>query len=225
MLPAIRHDNMKGPRPKLLIFDMDGTLADTSTGIFESIRQVARTLGLRVPSDEELMQTSSGRLGDDFQKLWGIDDEQADRALKIFGEYYEREGHLKSSLYPGMKELLKDLEANGYKLAVATMKLDECAKKQAKVWGISEVFDSINGADLFGRMSKADLIENSMLHADATPDQTVMIGDTGNDLAGAKGCDMRFIAVTYGFGFTREICEEKGFVFAENTNDLRKLLL
>lgn len=212
-------------RPKLVIFDMDGTLADTSPGIFDSMRHVAKVMGFRIPTDDELMQSSTGRLGDDFQGLWGIDQETANKALMVFAEYYESTGYLKSALYPGMMDLLKDLHAEGCLLSVATMKLQDCAETQAEVWGIRDLFDSINGADLFGRLTKTDLMENAMRSAEAAPEECVMIGDTGNDLAGALNCDVRFIAVTYGFGFTREYCVSNGIEFAENSDGLRRLLL
>lgn len=211
--------------PKLIIFDMDGTLADTSPGIFDSIRHVAKEMGFKIPTDEELMQSSTGRLGDDFKGLWGINQETVNKALMMFAQYYEETGYLKSALYPGMKELLMDLRNAGHILSVATMKLEDCAIDQAKTWGISDLFDSINGADLFGKLTKTDLMERSMMSAQASPHESVMIGDTGNDLAGALNCGMRFIAVTYGFGFTREYCVSKGIEFAENSDGLRKLLL
>ncbi len=212
-------------RYDLVIFDMDGTIADTSPGIFDTIRLVAKQMGYRVPTDEELRQKSSGRLNEDFEGLFDIDKDTANEALMLFGRLYEEHGQMNCAPYPGIKQLISDIRDAGMKLSVATMKLQDTSEIQLESWGLLDFFDSVNGSNMFVPATKTDLIQNAMNHAGITKERTLMIGDTGNDLTGAMNCGTDFVAVTYGFGFTREVCESKGLKFACDADGLRRLIL
>ena len=222
-------DNMKesstARRYDLVIFDMDGTIADTSPGIFDTIKLVAKQMGFRIPTDEELRQKSSGRLNEDFEGLFEIDKDTANEALMLFGRLYEEHGQMNCAPYPGLKQLISDIHDAGIKLSVATMKLQDTSEIQLQDWGMLDYFDSVNGVSMFVQTSKTDLIENAMNHAGVPKERTLMIGDTGNDLTGAMNCGTDFIAVTYGFGFTREVCESKGLKFAGDADGLRRQIL
>ncbi len=212
-------------RYDLVIFDMDGTIADTSPGIFDTIKLVAKQMGYRVPTDEELRQKSSGRLNEDFEGLFDIDKDTANEALMLFGRLYEEHGQMNCAPYPGIKQLISDIRDAGMKLSVATMKLQDTSEIQLDSWRLLDFFDSVNGSNMFVPATKTDLIQNAMNHAGITKERTLMIGDTGNDLTGAMNCGTDFIAVTYGFGFTREVCESKGLKFACDADGLRRLIL
>lgn len=211
-------------RHSLVIFDMDGTLADTSPGIINSYRYTAEMMGADAPSDETLMAHIGGSLQSNLADLFGIGRDSMQVAVEHFRDYYAGKGYLESVLFPGMRGLLESLHENGVPAAVATMKVDEYARRQVDVWGISHLFASVHGADILGNLSKADLIDMCLYDSGVMPGDAVMIGDTSNDMLGARQCGTDFIAVTYGFGFTEASCRREGIPFAEDTDRLRGLL-
>ena len=104
------------------------------------------------------------------------------------------------------------------------MKLDEYAKKLVEHWGIADLFDDVCGADCFGVLSKSDLIDRCIYASGAEPSRTLMVGDSTNDLIGARDSGTRFVAVTFGYGFTPEICRSNGIDYVETPGAVLEFL-
>lgn len=201
---------------ELVVFDMDGTLSNTAPGIIKSFLHVAHELGVPEPSREALYAVKGGSLIDDMAKLYGIGREEAIGAAELFKEFYGREGYLEAVLFPGMQETLDALRDMGIPMGVATMKPDEYAKQLASHWGLDGYFVDVCGADDLRLLSKSDLIDRCIYAAEAEPEKTLMVGDTPNDLRGARESGTRFVAVTFGYGFTPDICRQNGIPFTED---------
>ncbi len=199
----------------LVVYDMDGTLADTSPGIISSFMYTAQALEVPEPSIETLYMNMGGSLIDNMARIYGVDHDSAIEAARIYREHYGREGYLQAKLFPGMEESLREIRRRGISLGVATMKLDEYAKKLVEHWGIADLFDDVCGADCFGVLSKSDLIDRCIYASGAEPSRTLMVGDSTNDLIGARDSGTRFVAVTFGYGFTPEICRSNGIDYVE----------
>lgn len=212
-------------RPKLLILDMDGTLADTSPGILDSYRHVADYLGVPVPDDEEMFSRMGGSLPENLARIYGLDAEGARLATDAYRVHYGREGFLKAVPYDGMRELLEAMRAEGIPVAIATMKLEEYARRQVEHWGLSGFFVSVNGSNALDDFSKSDLIDRALYSAGVGPGEALMVGDTLNDMMGAAESGVPFMAVTYGYGFTKGICEEHGIDYAVSPQDVMRKVL
>lgn len=184
-----------------VLFDLDGTLLDTSAGILESVRYTAKKMGLGVLSDKQMYSFIGPPLKQSFIREYGCTEEDAEMAVKIFREYYSNGAIFNSKPYDGISELCQMLKNHNYGLAVATNKPDGFAHKLIKNFGIDDYFDSIHGADQNGKLKKADLIALCLDDLRAVPDNCALVGDTDNDAAGAMDAGVHFIAVTYGFGF------------------------
>ena len=103
-----------------LIFDFDGTLADTRTGILATAQEVLRRMGLP-PADEAALGATIGLpLRENFTRGAGLSEEEADRAVAIYREIFESVGVPAIVLFPGVAETLKELAARGIPMAVAT---------------------------------------------------------------------------------------------------------
>ena len=189
---------------KLAVFDMDGTLADTSEGILNCHRYAHKMMDRPEPTDEELDGVIGGPLLDSYRTRFGFSEEDAKQAVKIYRERYAEQGIYEAKLYDGMQETLQQLKANGMKLAVATLKAERFAKIMLVNMGVAELFDVIYGVDDNDKRTKAELIQMCMDTLQIDKSETVMIGDSSHDLNGAKECNVDFIGVTYGFGFKND---------------------
>ena len=198
----------------LVVFDMDGTLADTSPGILQSFHYAAREMGVPEPDDALLMAHMGGSLHLSVQDALCIPEEDVQKAVDLFRTYYDTKGRMESEMFPGTLEVLEKLHSEGVKLGVATMKLHEYAVEQIGIWGVEDLFDTVHGSDVFGRVTKADTIDMCMYDCGIGPADTLMVGDTPNDYHGAKASGTDFLAVTYGFGFTELSCKREGLSYA-----------
>lgn len=186
---------------QLIVFDLDGTLADTSEGILNAHRHANTQMGRKSLSDEELDGVIGGPLLDNYKTRFGFNETDAVKAVSIYRDWYSKHGVYQAKLYDGMKETLTFLKQNGYKLAVATLKAESFAKQLLQDMGVANLFDIIYGVDKNDSRTKADLIKLCMSYTNCTAEGTVMIGDSIHDLQGAQECGVDFIGVSYGFGF------------------------
>jgi len=205
---------------KLLIFDMDGTIADTSEGIYESYKHVAKVMNRPLPDDETLSGVIGGSLPFNLKNIYKLNDDEVEKAVRIYREFYADEGFRKSKLYDGFKESIVALNEKGYKLAVATLKAEIFAVKLLEMWGISDYFTCIFGVDEKDTISKEDMIEKCIKTTNIPRMNTFMIGDSPKDKDAADKCKINFLAVTYGFQYTIKKCVENHIPFVKDCQTL-----
>ena len=186
---------------KLVIFDFDGTLADTSAGILDAHRFALSEMGRPIPSDEELCSVIGGHLLKTYVEKFGFSEIDARKAVQIYRNRYADVGIHKVTMYPGIDELLKKLKAGGCITAVATLKAEKFAKLMLAEMDIIDLFDYVCGMDENDSQTKTSLIKKCMICAACDSSESVLIGDSQNDLIGAKEAGVDFIGVRYGFGF------------------------
>ena len=189
---------------RAVFFDMDGTLMDTSRGIYASGRYAMESLGFEVAADEKWEGFIGPPLGDCFRITFGVkDDNTIERLCKAFHDYYIREGCFQSDFYPGILETLEELKKRGYILGIVSMKNEDILQNMCSHFGIDGYFDIESGIDLTGTMNKAQLLENAFKKLGLTASDCILVGDTEFDHIGARdaGCD--FIKVNWGFGYTK----------------------
>lgn len=206
--------------PALVIFDMDGTLSDTSEGIRMSWHQIAPGMNVPEPPGLDEALESGEPLFDVLRNRFGFEGNDVFKAARIFRSHYSSEGCLASIPYPGIRSAIQKLHDGGATLAVATMKLDEVAKKMVKSWGIDDILQIVHGSDLDGKLRKSDLINRCLEEVGIRPSEAVMVGDTEEDLRGAQATGVRFLAVTYGYGFTSVSCQELGVEFVDTAESI-----
>lgn len=207
---------------KLVIFDFDGTIADTSPGILDAHQFTLQTMGKTVPCEERLRAVIGGNLLQTYINDFGFDEAKAREAVRIYRERYANVGIHRAILYPGIYELLRTLKDGGCKLGVATLKSEKFAKIMLNELKISEFFDTVCGMDDRDGLSKSDLILKccSLCHVDV--EDSVLVGDSNNDLIGAQEAGTDFIGVTYGFGF--DTCKCRGVNKAISAEEVLSLI-
>ena len=191
-----------------VIFDLDGTLLDTSEGIIESVRYSAKALGFRELPQETLFQFVGPPLLQSFMAYYGCDRECAQKATEIFRDHYKTVTLYRAKPYGGIYELCETLKDCGVKMAVATYKPEDYAIKLLEHFGFDRYCNPMHGADKNGTLKKEDIIRMCLEELDASKENSVLIGDTEHDAKGAAIAGIPFLAVTYGFGFKEKEDEE-----------------
>lgn len=213
---------------KLVVWDVDGTLLDTSPGLISSTRFMIDSLGLPEISDEVLKSFVGPRIQDSLKRVYGLTGEELSNAATVFRNHYKEGDVLKAALYPGISELLVCLHDAGIKMAVATNKRQDFTDSLMAEFGFDRYLDCVFGTDPAGKYVKTDLINMCIdFFPGIAKSDAVMIGDSAYDAEAAREAGVNFIGVTYGFDFeSREDMNEynpKGA--AGDIKELKELLL
>ena len=193
-----------------VIFDLDGTILDTSEGIFRSVNHVISTMNLPGLNEDVIRTFIGPPMQRSFARVYGMTADEAMKAADIFRSRYKESDLLLARPYEGIFETIKALESAGIGTAVATYKRQDYAERILKHFGFADICSAICGSDFEQKLTKKDIIMNAMKLLGVNDcRRAVMVGDSDNDAVGAAECGADFIAVTYGFGFTcREDTEE-----------------
>lgn len=189
---------------KLILFDFDGTIADTSDGILDSHRYALRAMNHEIPPEKELKKLIGGNLLKIYSENFGFNEVNARDAIKIYRKRYADIGIHKAIIYPKFKELLLILKKKGVYTGVATLKAEKFAKQMLSEMEIEKYFDIVCGMDQKDSYDKAMLISRCIEKCGCDNSETLFVGDTMNDCIGAQTACVDFIGVSYGFGFKRD---------------------
>ena len=186
----------------LILFDLDGTLLDTSPGIFNSVRYAEEMMGFSRVSDVML----PGFVGPPpkvmYQKVYSVDEDTALQAARFHREYSRERAIYEAEVYSGIVGLLSTLKSSGYKLGVATLKSQLIAEKMLCIHSLYSYFDCIVGMDAAESLTKEDTIRIAMKSTNVI--NAVLIGDSLYDYEGAMATGIDFIGVLYGFGLSKK---------------------
>jgi phosphoglycolate phosphatase len=210
-----------------IIFDLDGTLLDTSKGIMNGANYTVNKLGLPKLTIDQQRSFIGPPLIDSFMRECGLAESTARNAVEIYRQRYNEKGLYEASHYQGIKDVLAELKENNFKLAVATLKRDDFAKQILSNFEISVFFDVIKGIDEKDAHSKADILLMCLNELEQTDlSKVLLIGDSIYDALGADQVGIDFMAVTYGYGFKNknDANEIKNIYIAEKVNDILEYL-
>ena len=212
---------------KYLLFDLDGTITDSESGITRCVEYALNHFGIQVNDLRELSPFIGPPLMDSFKDFYNFTDEQATIAVAKYRERYAVKGILENELYPGIKELLAQVRQNGKTVILATSKPEIFARRILDYFELSSYFSFVAGSCLDGSLhTKTDVINYILEENNITNrDSVVMIGDRKHDIIGAKNTGIDSIGVLYGFGDYKELSEAGADYIAEDIPALRRLLL
>lgn len=209
----------------LIAFDLDGTLIDSSPGIFRCFNLGLVAAGREACAPSELRRVIGPPLRLSYGEFFGLNDEEIQVAISAYRAEYFVRGCLEGELYPGMMDTLKSLFDAGYRLCMATSKPEVMAKKMAGAFGFDQYFTAICGGGLDGHDDKPTLISRALAAADVTdPARACMVGDRLFDMQGAKTVGTYAIGVLYGFGSRRELEQAGADAIAETAMDISKII-
>ncbi len=211
---------------KLVIFDLDGTLLDTSDGIMYSYKAAGEKLGL-VPNEVSNRKiVIGGPLRDGFNTLYKITSEkQIDEAITAYRSFYMQEGIKRFKVYNGIETMLISLRENGFKTAVATLKLEEYAVKMLSDAGLSRYFGVIRGWDGTDKSDKSTIIAQGLSDLQIAPINAVLVGDSVYDEKGASIAGVDFLGVSYGFGIKKEKSANSDFPIVNSPKEVAEFFM
>lgn len=189
------------------LFDFDGTLCDTTEGIFKSILYSLECYGITETDMEKLNFFVGPPLFEGYKKTYGVSDEDALWLISKYRERYREKAAEESSIYDGIKELLSALKSKDKKIAIASSKPRIFVEEISAYHGIDKYIDFISAEELkVTHSSKAELI-NACFSFFNTPDKSevIMVGDRFYDIDGAKATGIDSAGAVYGFGTTEEL--------------------
>ena len=187
----------------LAVFDVDGTLLDTTEGVLSSVKYTITQFGLPMP-EESILKTFIGPpIQDSFARVFDLKGPILQEIATVFRNQYKDVDLLKAVAYPGIYETMEKLVAGGVKIAAATYKRQDYADKILRHFGFGRYSDVLYGADHENKLKKSDIIALAIQDSGITDfGRVVMVGDSAHDAVGAEKLGVDFIGVTYGFDFT-----------------------
>lgn len=210
---------------RAILFDLDGTLADTKNDIATAVNLTMADLGLpAIPP-----ATIYGFIGDGVRQLLlralGEDDpERLRRAHTIFDEHYRLHLLDTTRFYPGVSDMLDTLRHRGRRLAIVTNK--PMAYTTALIQGLKadRYFDIVLGSE-GGETLKPHpgMLQKALAAIKAAPADALMVGDGLPDIQAARAAGLRVCAVGYGLGNADELRQAGPDFFCETTTDLQRL--
>ena len=183
---------------RLVLFDLDGTLVDSTPGIWASIRVAAAELGLPAPTEGQLRSMVGPPLQDGFAGAFGLTGDDVDRAVAAYRRHYAAGAVLDARLYPGISELLGGLRDGGARLAVATSKPEPFAVRVLEHTGLLTAFASVHGATFDGTVRHKDQVVGAALAAHPDAQRPVLVGDRSHDVLGARAHGLPCIGAGWG---------------------------
>ena len=185
-----------------VFFDLDGTLIDPKIGITESVRYAMAQMGQPIPAEENIDWCIGPPLQENFAKLLQTDEKElVDTAVSQYRVRYSQEGLFEATVYAGIRDMLASLNAQGYRVLLATSKPHVYARQILVHFDLLSFFANVYGSEMNGRNAhKTDLIRHVLQEEALQPDQAAMIGDREHDILGAKANKVWGGGVLYGYG-------------------------
>ncbi len=184
---------------ELIVFDWDGTLMDSVAKIVACTQAAATDLGLVVPEYDEAKQIIGLGLHEAMARLFNITDEQeVQRVAQQYRHHFLGDEPTPETLFAGAEELLRQLESEGYLLAVATGKSRRGLEHVLAKTGLGEVFHVTRCADETFSKPHPQMLQEIMEFTGADVTKTLMIGDTEYDMLMASNAGTDALGVTYG---------------------------
>ena len=171
-------------RYEAVLFDVDGTLLDTSEGIVKSVKETIEHFDLPCPPEEDILKFIGPPIEWSFEGRCGVTGDKLTEVCKYFRDRYSNHNLLLAKPYDGIMDLLDYLKNKNIPIGIATYKKQDYAEKLLLAMGFGEYTDHIFGSDYGGKLLKKDIIK-------------MCIDSLGvEDAAGSPFC-----GVSFGFGF------------------------
>lgn len=208
---------------KTILFDLDGTLTDSGEGIINCASLALEHFGLPVPDRQTMRVFVGPPLHETFVKF-GVPEEKADEAVEVYRSRYHTVGKFENTPYPGIREMLATLQAEGHRLLVATSKPEALSVEILEKFDLAKYFHRICGASMDRSRSTKEEVIAYLLKENGTCENMIMVGDTAFDVIGAAAHGIPTIGVSWGYGEVADMEKAGASAIVYTTTQLYELL-
>ena len=211
---------------KIILFDLDGTIIDSSLGVTNSVKYALSKFNIEVKNNQELLSYMGPPLLYSFQTFHGLSKEDAEIAIGYYRETYKEKGIFENTVYPGILELLVKLKEQGFKIGLATSKPEKFAEIILDRLGISKYFDEICGASLDqSRSEKIDVMKYVLNKLEVTNhNEVLMVGDRMYDINASNELGIDSVGVLFGFGSYEEFKKARATYIVNNALEILNIV-
>ncbi len=213
-------------KKEVLLFDLDGTLLDTSEDLAAAVNHALSACGYPTRSVKDVQMF----LGNGIRRLMelsvptGTDEDNMLRALELFRAYYASHLCVHTRPYDGISETLRALRASGHKMAVISNKYDAAVRELCRTFFADCIDLAIGDSEGSGMPKKPapDVLFYAMDRLGVTPDDCIYIGDSEVDVLTAQNAGIPCIGCAWGLR-GRKLLEEAGLAPENILDDPAKL--
>ncbi len=218
---------MKMHRMELIIFDLDGTLIDSSDDIAWAANKSLLYMGESEKDIEVIKENIGWGVKFLLQRLMpGAGEESIRTARGKFIEYYWDHLNVNTTLYPGVLETLKYLRGLDKKMAIVTNKQIKFTERILEELAIRGIFDMVLGGDsLPNRKPHPEPVEKVISTLGVVKEKTVFVGDSPADCEAGKGAGIFTIGVEYGFRDREELLGAGFDILIKEFSELKDILV
>jgi phosphoglycolate phosphatase len=216
-----------GNLPKLIMFDLDGTLVDSAPDLAAAVNQALAEMGREaVTLDDVRLWVGNGARVLVRRALArglaheAVSEADTERALALFMTAYA-DGHALTVVYPGVHNTLKWLYKHKVPMAMITNKPERFVAPLLDELGLGRYFKWIIGGDTLAQQKPdPSALFFVMKMAGVRPQQSLFVGDSRSDVQAAKAAGVPCVALSYGYNHGRPIAEESPALVIGNIREL-----
>lgn len=212
---------------KHLIFDFDGTLADTTKGILDTNRATLQKMGLPVPTDEFLRGGIGLALTDGFKRtVPGASDEEIQTLCSVYRETWKTTGTPATVAFPGVVDTLQSFKDKGYKMYVATSRSHDSLELLAQKIGVIDFFEGMYGAeDVVNHKPAPDTVNLIVEKYGLDRAECLVIGDAHYDILMGQGAGCHTCGISWGNQSREQLSTVNPTYLIDNIQELAEILL
>ena len=209
-----------------IVFDLDGTLADSTSCIIQAYHRVGQALNLNSVEDNDIRTRIGLPLRTMLAELFGLRSELLENAAAIYSAEYLNLVATEERLFEGALSMLHRLRQANFKLAIATGKSQRGAVNACTRLGLMPLVETVHGI-LPGTPGKPDpaVLRRAVVALGVEPEDCIMVGDTTFDLDMARAMLVRSAAVTWGVHSIDQLEGSEPSFIAANPQELQSWLL
>jgi len=210
-----------------IIFDFDGTLIDSRPGVIKAFKKTIKKLTSKKITEQEIVQLIGHPLSQIISILLNTDDEVIiNRGRDLFKEHYSKKGLSQNIVYPGIREMLESFKSQSRQLFVVSNKIELFMNRILEQRNLKKYFTLVLGTEGTDMQSKkSDQVKNLLIHHKLKKQETVMVGDTDEDIIAAKRNFIYSVGVTWGYGLESNLIKAKTDKICHSSLELEQFIL
>ena len=208
-----------------VLFDMDGTILDTMTDLYDGANRSLAMHGYPLRTMEEIRIFVGGGARQLMQRSLPdtVSEEELDAITEEFRTWYGENSCVKTCPYPGVEAAVEALQKAGVKVAVVSNKPDVATKALAKQF--FPTLPAFGQRDDVPQKPAPDMVWNALQELGVSAENAIYVGDSEVDVATARNAGMPLLAVCWGFRTREELVEAGAEHIVDNAEDMLKALL